>query len=567
MSYVPLKQSVNSGDTHYSPSGDAVYNAISTSTGSLANKTLSNLNSPTAINQDLLFGSDGIKDIGASGASRPNNIYAKTNINLDSLTVSSFVGSDASKNLVSLSSSTATSYLDSFSGSTKGLVPASLGGTSNFLRADGQWAVAGGVSTVAGDVYKVLASNGTTTGWYYAGLGDGSFGTNNVFLGIAKPASLSGIDTTLLGADAGTALTTGNKNIFIGKSAGNTIQNGSSNVIIGDETSYVGVNDSVLIGDNTIITGGAYSDGGVAIGKNAITSRGVAIGSNSNSGGNPYFAGVAIGPSAIGSGNFVAVGAGADGGDAGVAIGANSLATTKSTCVGYNTNANYSQSLTSGSILLGHYCNGPAPWWNQTNRQTNNAMYVGSGYTPVLAAYFGMGGGGNGNSPFLMTLSPIGYAANGSAAGSVFTIGGCQGSGTGIGGDVVISTAPAGSTAYQLNPHVERIRATADGFVNVSNAQLQINTAGYGITIKDGGNSKIGVSSAFPGTNPNRVTINNSSITSNSIILVSAVTFGTNGITYAPFVSDINVGAGTFQIEIADNNFNGTVGYVIIEKS
>ena len=39
---------------------------------------LSNLTSPTAINQTLLFGSDNTKDIGATGASRPANLYLGT---------------------------------------------------------------------------------------------------------------------------------------------------------------------------------------------------------------------------------------------------------------------------------------------------------------------------------------------------------------------------------------------------------------------------------------------------------------------------------------------------------
>ena len=52
---------------------DAVWATVDLS--NLANKTLSNLDSPTAINQDLLFETDASKNIGAVGASRPNKQY------------------------------------------------------------------------------------------------------------------------------------------------------------------------------------------------------------------------------------------------------------------------------------------------------------------------------------------------------------------------------------------------------------------------------------------------------------------------------------------------------------
>lgn len=48
-----------------------------------ANIHLSNLDT-VAINEDLLFGADGAKDIGASGASRPNNVYVKNSMSLGS---------------------------------------------------------------------------------------------------------------------------------------------------------------------------------------------------------------------------------------------------------------------------------------------------------------------------------------------------------------------------------------------------------------------------------------------------------------------------------------------------
>jgi len=45
-----------------------------------ANKTLSNLTAPTAINQSLLFGSDGSYNIGSPGDLRPNDVHIKNSI-------------------------------------------------------------------------------------------------------------------------------------------------------------------------------------------------------------------------------------------------------------------------------------------------------------------------------------------------------------------------------------------------------------------------------------------------------------------------------------------------------
>ena len=62
-------------------SADSILSAIeklngNISTGDFANKELSNLTT-TAINTNLLFGADGVSNIGAVNASRPNNIYVK----------------------------------------------------------------------------------------------------------------------------------------------------------------------------------------------------------------------------------------------------------------------------------------------------------------------------------------------------------------------------------------------------------------------------------------------------------------------------------------------------------
>jgi microcystin-dependent protein len=73
---------------------------------SFANIQLSNLTSPTNINQSLLFDISEVFDIGALGVNRPNNIYAKTSINLNSLSTNTLLQSDGSKNVTSLANGT-----------------------------------------------------------------------------------------------------------------------------------------------------------------------------------------------------------------------------------------------------------------------------------------------------------------------------------------------------------------------------------------------------------------------------------------------------------------------------
>lgn len=55
-----------------------------------------------------------------------------------------------------------TALLDNFTSSLKGLVPASGGGTTNYLRADGNWAAAGGAVTIPRVIHVMTSGNDTT---------------------------------------------------------------------------------------------------------------------------------------------------------------------------------------------------------------------------------------------------------------------------------------------------------------------------------------------------------------------------------------------------------------------
>jgi hypothetical protein len=66
-----------------------------------------------------------------------------------------------------LTATQATALLDTFNSTTKGLVPASGGGTTNFLRADGTWAApaggGGGGATIAKSILSATQANSTVT--------------------------------------------------------------------------------------------------------------------------------------------------------------------------------------------------------------------------------------------------------------------------------------------------------------------------------------------------------------------------------------------------------------------
>jgi hypothetical protein len=78
-------------------------------------------------------------------------------------TAAGFVGATGAGNFGQLTGTQATSLLDPFSSTLKGLVPASGGGTSLFLRADGTWATPPG-GGVAGTTTNALTLNNSGTG-------------------------------------------------------------------------------------------------------------------------------------------------------------------------------------------------------------------------------------------------------------------------------------------------------------------------------------------------------------------------------------------------------------------
>jgi hypothetical protein len=157
-----------------------------------------------------------------------------------------------------LSSAQVTAFLSSFTSSLQGVVPASGGGTTNFLRADGTWATAGTtLPSQTSNADKVLTTDGTNLSWQFAGLGANDFGTGNVVLG---RGSISGIGTNcvVIGTDA-------------------TSGSGYNNAVVIGKGAYA-YNDAISIGYNAHAQdqGGGYCTN-IAIGSGSTATQNAAI--------------------------------------------------------------------------------------------------------------------------------------------------------------------------------------------------------------------------------------------------------------------------------------------------
>lgn len=125
--------------------------------------------------------------------------------------------------------------------------------------------------------------------------------------------------------------------------------------------------------------------------------------------------------------------------------------------------------------------------------------------------------------------------------------------------DFVVKTMTAGVAA------TEKLKVGSNGSTTVANGDLILNTAGNGINIKEGTNARLGITGAFPGTNPNTVTVSTTEVTANSRIFLTAQS---NPGGHQPDFWISTVTANTsFVITSHDNNFTGTVAWIIFEPA
>lgn len=447
-----------------------------------------------------------------------------TNSKLANMAANTLKGNNTLVSATPLDLTTAqvTAMLNTFTSALQGLVPASGGGTSNYLRADGSWSPISVFPTQTGNVDKVLATDGTNVSWQYAGLGAGSLGSNNVVLGRSKPTSMAGTANTIVGSGAAAALTSASSVVCVGSGSGTLITSGSNCVVIGTNASSPATSlYNVVVGDGASCS----SSDSVAIGRNASAS-------------NQY--GIAIGDLTVAAARTVSIGSRiSGGGQFSVAIG-----------------KDVSNS-GSSSIVLGH---------SASDRGESNVLAIGSqGLGNISTVYIGTGAAFQTVTQAVKIMTQQASGTNTNLSASTLTLAGSRSTGNAAGSSVFIATAPAGASGTTLNAHVNRLEvvATNSGDVKVLTGDLMIETAGKGLKIKDGANSKIGVTTAFPGGGTNTVTVSTTAVTANSIIFVAAQS-GAGTIDPKLWVSAITAGT-SFVISSGDNSFVGTVGWLIVD--
>lgn len=298
-------------------------------------------------------------------------------------------------------------------------------------------------------LYKVLSSGGTGANptWNLEGISTPT--TGSTFGNVAPGGSLSGLRVTAVGISAGAANTSGADNTFYGNAAGSLVTTGGSNTIIGSANGVATIttgarntilgagitpgnlaaSDQVLIG-NGVGTAALSSNGDVVIGS-------LAQGNNSNQSANPTLASVSIGYSANGNASYAAnnsvtIGSfSAAGGTNDIIIGSGVQSNSADTVVfghgGNTVSTNYVTTTAANQITFG------------TSTKALKDMFLGNGAVGIAA-------------PANVSIQPTPVLAGTSnTAGASVTITGGNSTGTGVGGSIILQTAPAGSTGSTVN--------------------------------------------------------------------------------------------------------------------
>ncbi len=338
--------------------------------------------------------------------------------------------------------------------------------------------------------------------------------------GSSTGAGGAGGTATVTGGNAGGDNTTSNNGGSVTLTAGNSVGSaGGPNVNITAGRGGAGTGTAGANGGTVQLTGGQAGAGSVSggVGGTVALSAGTAGSVAESSGGVVNITGAA------GS----SVGSGGNGGNvtivAGNAGGDNTVNHT-----GGNTNitaGNSKGSSVGGSMTIQLGAGGLG---------TGTAGANGGAYTLVAGA------GGVGSS-----TGGTGGTLNFRAG-----LGGASGT-PGAGGDIIFQTAATTSLT-------EHLRVTAAGQVVVTSANVQVNTLGFGLQVKQGTNAKIGRATLVGGT----VTVANTSITTNSRIFITVSTAGgTQG-----FLRTSLIAATSFTVTSTSVTETSVVDWMIVES-
>lgn len=342
----------------------------------------------------------------------------------------------------------------------------------------------------------------------------------NVIVGRAQPTNLTGAVNVIIGTgNSGSSLTTGSSNIIIGQNTNTTLTTGSGNVSIGFNVGNFPTNavNNVAIG--------AYT----AELNQTTTARAVAIG-----GAAARFGSVT---------NSVIVGT-----DAGSNGALNSV------IIGDEANSNTTGSLNSNVIVLGKQA---------SSDNLLNLFTVGSTTYPMTRVYIGKGARGITSKQLVSSSLRSGRTTGSDQVGvsGPLLLTGTTGTGNGVGSDVIIATATAGSQGTAENSIVDRVIVDTNGNLGINtpfpmdklavkgnikayDGDLIVSSTGKGLKIATGTNATAGLATITNGTS--EVTVTTAAAATNSIILVTNQTS-------TAYVSVTTKTNGSFKIAHANN--------------
>ena len=338
-------------------------------------------------------------------------------VNISNLTASTIISADASKNVVSLALATYPSLteLSYVKGVTSGI--------------QAQIAAIPVNPSQTGNANKVLATDGSTSSWQYAGLGAGSLGTGNTIVGRSKPSGFTGSNVTILGSAAAPSITSASDLVVIGTNAGNGVTSYSGGIFIGDIGNAAGTNN-LCVAIGWASTGGGFTGGPAVYEATLIGTRAycgnvsVCIGDGAQA---RETRAVAVGKGALAWDDSVAIGhaAGGYGVTQAVSIGKSAIcAGTNAVVIGYAANIGSGVS----SVVIGSQsgksaCSGAnntvvgADSFNGAGLTTAyDNVIVGKGSGKALTTGYNLFIGGNGAAPSATIVSDSVVIGKGSAS-------------------------------------------------------------------------------------------------------------------------------------------------------
>jgi hypothetical protein len=437
-----------------------------------------------------------------------------------------------------------TADLDIFTSSLKGLVPASGGGTTNFLRADGTWAAAGGGGGGLSDsaYFWKRTGNTITPGSDFIGtLTNNSlrFRVNNI-----EKLRIDSLNGNIIQVHGTNSISIQN-----GLGGGTTTDRAIS-IGAGSATGVV----SISLGGTNGVTG----TGGVAIGYTAQSTTGIAISANATAA-ISTLNGVAIGGNTNAAGG-VAIGAGSTTSSSGaIAAGLSALASsTNATSVGNGTTASGINSMALGDRASATHADAIAAGLFSKTSAANELVIGGfqaGGGVGIYNVYFGSGP----KADQTTTTGGESFTINGSGGngsnqnGGNITIAGGKGTGTGTGGDIILSTSVTGTTGSTLQSVTERLRLTQAGSLVLQATNTAGGTTGAQTINKPSGTVNFAAAATT-------LVVTNSLVTASSIVMV---VIRTNDATAT--IKNVVPAAGSFTITLgAAATAETSVGFFVI---